>query len=82
MVVPFIPTTTLLAVATPNDTVAPDEKFVPVIVTAVPPAASPVFGLIELIVGPEVGAVPPVMKFQTGPVEVRLAIVLDTIFQR
>jgi hypothetical protein len=37
-------TTTLLAAAAPNVTVAPAAKFVPVIVTAVPPAAGPLFG--------------------------------------
>ena len=37
-------TTTLLAAAPPNVTVVPAAKFVPVIVTAVPPAAGPLFG--------------------------------------
>ena len=37
-------TTTLVAVVVPNVTVAPVAKFVPVIVTAVPPAAGPLFG--------------------------------------
>jgi len=62
--------------------VTPAAKLVPVIVTAVPPFASPVFGLTEATVGPEVGAVPPVVKLQTGPVAVKLAIVLETIFHR
>src|SRR5207237_8138111 len=75
-------TTTLDAVATPKPTVAPAAKLVPVIVTAVPPFASPVFGLTEVTVGPEVGAVPPVVKLQTGPVAVTVAIVLETIFHR
>jgi len=35
----------------PNDTVAPVWKPVPLTVTDVPPAAAPVFGVIELIVG-------------------------------
>jgi hypothetical protein len=35
----------LVAAALPNVTVAPDAKFVPVIVTDVPPATGPVFGL-------------------------------------
>jgi hypothetical protein len=34
-------TTTLVAAVDPNFTVAPEAKFVPVIVTAVPPAAGP-----------------------------------------
>ena len=37
-------TTTLVAAAAPNVTVAPVAKFVPVMVTAVPPAVDPVFG--------------------------------------
>jgi hypothetical protein len=46
--------TTLLAAALPNVTVAPGAKFVPVIVTAVPPAVEPVFGdtLVTVGVGP------------------------------
>jgi hypothetical protein len=43
MVVPFT-TTTLVAAVPPNVTVAPAAKFVPVIVTAVPPATGPLFG--------------------------------------
>ena len=44
-------TTTLVADALPNFTVAPLAKFVPVIVTAVPPATGPLFGDTLLIVG-------------------------------
>ena len=44
-------TTTLVAAVAPNFTVAPAAKFVPVIVTAVPPAAGPLFGLTLLTVG-------------------------------
>ncbi len=44
-------TTTLVAAAAPNVTVAPAAKFVPVIVTAVPPAADPLFGATLLTVG-------------------------------
>jgi hypothetical protein len=43
--------TTLLAAALPNVTVAPAAKFVPVIVTAVPPASDPLFGATLLTVG-------------------------------
>ena len=43
MVVPF-ETETLVAAAVPNLTLAPAAKFVPVIVTAVPPAIGPEFG--------------------------------------
>ena len=44
-------TTTFVAAALPNVTVAPEAKFVPVIVTAVPPAIGPLFGLILVTVG-------------------------------
>lgn len=47
----LLTTTTLLAEALPNVTVAPEEKFVPVIVTDVPPAIGPVLGDTLLIVG-------------------------------
>jgi hypothetical protein len=49
MVVAFT-TATLVAAALPNVTVAPAAKFVPVIVTAVPPANDPLFGLTLLTV--------------------------------
>ena len=44
-------TTTFVAAAVPNVTVAPVAKFVPVIVTEVPPAVVPPFGLTLLTVG-------------------------------
>jgi hypothetical protein len=44
-------TTTLVAAVLPNFTVAPAAKFVPVIVTAVPPATGPLFGDTLLTVG-------------------------------
>jgi hypothetical protein len=50
MVVLFT-TTTFVAAVLPNFTVAPDAKFVPVIVTAVPPEVEPLFGLTLLTVG-------------------------------
>jgi hypothetical protein len=50
IVVPFT-TTTLVAAVLPNVTVAPEAKFVPVIVTAVPPEDEPLIGLILLTVG-------------------------------
>jgi hypothetical protein len=50
MVVPFV-TTTFVAAAPPNVTVAPAAKFVPVIVTAVPPATGPLFGATLVTVG-------------------------------
>jgi hypothetical protein len=50
MVVLFA-TTTFVAAALPNSTVAPLTKFVPVIVTAVPPAAGPLLGDTPVTVG-------------------------------
>ena len=50
MVVLFT-TTTLVAAAPPNVTVAPAAKFVPVIVTAVPPVVDPLLGDTLLTVG-------------------------------
>ena len=50
IVVPFT-TTTLVAAAPPNVTPAPAAKFVPVIVTAVPPSVVPLLGLTLLTVG-------------------------------
>ena len=44
-------TTTFVATVPPNVTVAPATKFVPVIVTAVPPAWGPLFGATLLTVG-------------------------------
>jgi hypothetical protein len=44
-------TATLLAAVPPNVTVAPAPKFVPVIVTPVPPEVDPVFGVTLLTVG-------------------------------
>ena len=44
-------TTTFVAALLPNVTVAPAAKFVPVIVTAVPPAVVPVFGDTLVTVG-------------------------------
>jgi hypothetical protein len=43
--------TTLVAAVPPNVTVAPAAKFVPVIVTAVPPVVAPPFGDTRVTVG-------------------------------
>ena len=51
VIVVLLTTTTLVAAALPNVTVAPATKFVPVIVTAVPPAVDPLLGLTLLTVG-------------------------------
>ena len=50
IVVLFV-TTTFVAAVPPNVTVAPVAKFVPVIVTAVPPAGGPPLGATLLTVG-------------------------------
>ena len=51
VIVVLFTTTTLVAAVPPNVTVAPVTKFVPVIVTAVPPPVDPLFGLTLLTVG-------------------------------
>jgi hypothetical protein len=51
VIVVLFTTTTFVAAVLPNFTVAPDAKFVPVIVTEVPPAVAPPFGLTLLTVG-------------------------------
>jgi hypothetical protein len=50
MVVLFT-TITFVAAVPPNVTVVPAAKFVPVIVTPVPPAVDPLFGLTFVTVG-------------------------------
>jgi hypothetical protein len=50
MVVLFT-TTIFVAAELPNVTAAPEAKFVPVIVTAVPPEVEPLFGLTLVTVG-------------------------------
>jgi hypothetical protein len=47
----LLTTTTFVAAALPNVTVAPAAKFVPVIVTAVPPVVGPLLGDTLLTVG-------------------------------
>jgi hypothetical protein len=47
----LLTTTTFVAAVPPNVTVAPVAKLVPLIVTAVPPAAGPLFGDTLLTVG-------------------------------
>jgi hypothetical protein len=44
VMVVLLVTTTFVAAVPPNVTAAPVAKFVPVIVTAVPPAVPPLFG--------------------------------------
>jgi hypothetical protein len=47
----LLTTATLVAAALPKVTVAPVAKFVPVMVTAVPPAATPLLGETLVTVG-------------------------------
>ena len=51
MIVVLFVTTTFVAAVPPNVTVAPEAKFVPVIVTAVPPATGPALGDTPVTVG-------------------------------
>ena len=51
MMVVLFTTVTPVAAVPPNVTVAPAAKFVPVIVTAVPPAGGPLLGLTLVTVG-------------------------------
>ena len=51
VMVVLLTTTTFVAAALPKVTVAPVAKFVPVIVTAVPPVVGPLFGLTLVTVG-------------------------------
>src|ERR1700758_2788914 len=51
VIVELFTTATLAAAVPPNVTVAPLAKFVPVIVTDVPPPVEPLFGLTLVTVG-------------------------------
>jgi hypothetical protein len=51
VIVVLLTTATFVAAVAPNITVAPAAKFVPVIVTAVPPATGPLFGDTPVTVG-------------------------------
>ena len=51
VMVVLLTTVTLVADALPKVTVAPAVKFVPVMVTAVPPATGPLLGLTLVTVG-------------------------------
>ena len=51
VIVVLFTTSTFVAAVLPNVTVAPVAKFVPVIVTAVPPAVDPLVGATLLTVG-------------------------------
>ena len=73
----LLTTTTLVAAVPPNVTVAPLAKFVPVIVTAVPPDVGPLLGLTPLTVGTGPEAAEKVTICMTqGPAEVNVAVAL------
>jgi hypothetical protein len=76
MVVAFT-TVTLVAALLPNVTPAPATKFVPVIVTAVPPAVDPLFGatLATVGTGPDTAANVTICITQ-GPEPVNVAVAL------
>jgi hypothetical protein len=70
-------TTTFVAVAPPTVTVAPETKFVPVIVTAVPPAVEPVLGDTLVTVGAgAVTAANVAICITHGPAELSVAVAL------
>ena len=76
IVVLFV-TATSVAAALPNVTIAPAAKFVPVIVTAVPPVVDPLFGLTLLTVGTGAETAENVAICMTqGPEEVNVAVAL------
>jgi hypothetical protein len=76
MVVLFT-TTTLVAPVPPNVAVAPETKFVPVIVTAVPPPVEPLLGATLVTVGTGPDTAENVTICMThGPDEVRVAVAL------
>jgi hypothetical protein len=73
----LLTTTTFVAAVPPNVTVAPVAKFVPVIVTAVPPAVGPLFGdtLLTVGAGPET-AEKVAICMTHGPAAVNVAVAL------
>ena len=77
MIVVLFATATLVAAAPPNVTVAPAAKFVPVIVTAVPPDVDPLFGatLPTVGTGPEAAENVTICMTQ-GPEDVNVAVAL------
>src|SRR5271167_2544477 len=78
----LLTTTTFVAAVPPNVTVAPATKFVPVIVTAVPPAVDPLLGSTPLTVGtgPEtVANVAICMTQGPEPVNVAVALLLPAV---
>jgi hypothetical protein len=75
VIVVLFTTATLVAAAVPNVTVAPVAKFVPVIVTAVPPPVDPLPGLTLLTVG---GA-PDVVGAKEAMITPELSVPLENV---
>jgi hypothetical protein len=77
VIVVLFTTTTLVAAAVPNVTAAPAAKFVPPIVTDVPPATGPLFGLTLVTVGSGPETFPNATICIThGPAELNVAVAL------
>jgi hypothetical protein len=77
VIVVLFTTVTLVAAVPPNVTVAPATKFVPVIVTDVPPAVDPLLGatLVTVGIGPETAENVTICMTQ-GPEAVNVAVAL------
>jgi hypothetical protein len=71
VIVVVFTTTTAVAPVPPNATVAPAAKFVPVIVTLVPPAVDPLFGDTALTVA---GAVRLMLAVFEAPLSVAVTV--------
>jgi hypothetical protein len=74
----LLTTTTLVAAVPPNLTVAPAAKFVPAIVTAVPPDVEPVFGDTLLTVGGR-AYVNPLVRLPLCPLTVTVTVTAPTL---
>jgi hypothetical protein len=74
----LLATTTLVAATPPNVTVAPLAKFVPVIVTAVPPATGPLFGDTLVTVGVPI-YVNPLVRLPLCPPEVTVTVTAPAV---
>jgi hypothetical protein len=73
----LLTTTTFVAAFVPNVTVAPATKFVPVIVTGVPPPVGPLFGDTLLTVGTgPLTAAKVAICMTHGPLPVNVAVAL------
>ena len=78
VIVVLFTTTTLVAAVPPNVTDAAAAKFVPVIVTAVPPATGPLFGATLISVGTTT-YVYPFTRFPLCPLTVTVTVAAPTL---